>query len=230
MAKKLAVILAVILVVILGIYGYAGGFAKVTVVEEELPSLTVAAIHLSAEELNTDKGTGDSKMSDLRKQLADLGIISDSTAEVISISFTDSTISKVGLSQLLTGFILTDEQAERVRISRPLTAIVQVPATSAYVSRIKQKGVLSLVIGMQKQYKAMMKISEENNIPKNTPTINIINFGTSENAFILPEPAITVKLMELCNKVNSWTTPISPVTPESPTTPSTPVLADSTEA
>lgn len=230
MAKKLAIILAVILVILVGIYGYAGGFAKVTIVEEELPALTIAAIHLSADELNSDKGTGDSKMGDLRKQLVDLGLITDSSAEVISISFTDSTVSKVGLSQLITGFILTDEQAERVKTSKPLTAIIKVPATPVYVSRIKQKGVLSLVIGMQKQYKAMMKISEENKIPKNTPTINIINFGTSENAFILPKPEITTKLMELCNEVTGWKAPATPEVPVTPVTPTTPVVTDSTEA
>lgn len=222
MAKKITIIVSVILLVFLGIYIYAGGLSKATVTNETLPAMTIAAVHLTADEMHKEKEQSETKMAKLRNSLKSLGLFDDSTATYISISYNDTTATESGLNQFIAGFILADEVAQQVRERAQHIPIVSLPAAEAHVSRFTQKGVLSLLIGMQKQYKAMNKIIEKEKVSKNTPTIHIIDFTSKENSYILPSAALVSDLNRLSLMVKNWKsktpakeTPITaPETPE----------------
>lgn len=208
MAKKLAIVLAVILAILIGIYANAGGFAKVTIVEENFDGITIAAVYLEGSEISAKGDVKNTKMDELRKKLLDLKIHDDSTAKYVSISYRDTSKNKEGLSAFVSGFLLTKEAAVKVATQAPEIPLITIEPMKIHVSRFKQKGVLSLLIGIQKQYKAMNKFCIKNNISTESPTINIINFENGMNAYILPEEAAFSKLQDLCDKVKNWKAPV----------------------
>lgn len=211
MAKKITIIVSIILLVFLGIYIYAGGFSKVTVTKETLPAMTIAAVHLSAEEMQNEKEQSETKLAKLRSNLKALELFDDSTATYISISYNDTTQKNSGLSQFVAGFIITEDEAQTIREKNKSIPIVSLPASEARVSRFTQKGVLSLLIGMQKQYKAINKIIKKEGLSKNTPTIHIIDFKSKENSYILPSAKQILEINKISTLVKEWKTPSKPL-------------------
>lgn len=202
--KKVVVIVSVILTVFLGLYIHAGGFSKATVDKETLPALTIAAVHLSATEMQREKEQSETKMAQLRNKLKALKIFDDSTAKYISISFADASQEKDGLSHFVAGFIIEEDAAQTIREKDSTIALVSLAASEVHVSRFTQKGVLSLFIGMQKQYKAMQKVIEAENISRKTPTIHIINFKSKENSYIIPSESTIPTLLSIGKEVQEW--------------------------
>lgn len=221
MTKKVAVVLAVILVFLLFMYGNAGGFSKVTVIERSLAPTHIAVVHLQNSELQAKGDKKSTKLSNLNKTLTKLGIGKQNESQFMTISYEDRSKENIKTTDLLSGIIISANEAATLKEKHSEITILEVDSIPAYTSTLKHRGVISITLAIAKQRKKMLSYAKDNN----APTVSIVDFKNNTVTYAQPKNETAAYFLKLLEDVKKMSTAPTTITP-----PEANIQADSTEA
>lgn len=169
-------VVLVIVVAVLGIYAYYGGFAKIDIKQESLGGETIVYQEVQGDYKQTMVASNEIYyylLNDLKIETFEgIGIFYDNPQEVEK----DKLRSEVGC-------IIEAKDIERLRESGCKYKIKTLSVKPTIVVEFPFKGQMSIFVGMFKIYPAIEKYIQKYNLPKDGPLIEIYDTPNKKTTY-----------------------------------------------
>ncbi len=166
--KHTAIALALFLAILVGVYSWFGGFSAPKVVRQTLPAITVAGFAVEGVG-STVYERGTEGLTHIRDSLIARGL--DSTLTIFNIFYNHNNKNPEDTVRYITGYILPDSVTSAVQ-SDSLMRVFTLSELNVAAAEIKNRGMLSLVLGLNRMNLALLAYAENEELDTSVPTLN----------------------------------------------------------